>query len=341
MPQENSNGSWLKEKEGAEHIQLHRTPSQAASSSSSSIEDYEAQSDSSPFLYSLKEGENSFDRVNRAEGEEPVRNPQRRRSIFNSSSSIPALFTGFTTAKRIAIRFSPPLSSKRQTFLYVLFIVLLGLVLNTLWHPPPPYDILPSSSYQSKLNQSIHSSFPVHLRQRLEIELTDRLSINSSRASKILPESLMPSTLFQTDVRDSTHVEYEQSWKRAGATRRFLDDQGAYDYVHESFKEGAVLDVYDFLPVNILKSDFLRYATLLVDGGIYSDMDTRVLMPVDEWFKGAKVWGGEAGLVDTKDSSDGGMWAEAKEPKQVQSEPIRFLVGIENDPSLWHSARNM
>jgi len=62
----------------------------------------------------------------------------------------------------------------------------------------------------------------------------------------------------------------------------------------------------------------LRYLYLLVEGGVYSDIDTRALAPIKEWAKGA---------ID---------WPTGKVPTQ----PVRMIVGIEGDLHIWRNWRS-
>ncbi|KAI4158254.1 MAG: hypothetical protein LQ342_007628 [Letrouitia transgressa] len=44
-----------------------------------------------------------------------------------------------------------------------------------------------------------------------------------------------------------------------------------------------ILEVFTDLQDPILRADFIRYLVLLGDGGVYSDMDTIALMPIEDW----------------------------------------------------------
>lgn len=65
----------------------------------------------------------------------------------------------------------------------------------------------------------------------------------------------------------------------------------------------AVPDVkkaWNIMPKVILKADFFRYLILFARGGVYSDIDTQGLKPVDEWLSNNKTLYGDsnnAGLV--------------------------------------------
>ena len=64
-----------------------------------------------------------------------------------------------------------------------------------------------------------------------------------------------------------------------------LTDPGSDEYVRGRF--GAdypeALEVYMGLSDNIMRADFFRYLVLLGDGGLYSDIDTEALKPIESW----------------------------------------------------------
>lgn len=70
----------------------------------------------------------------------------------------------------------------------------------------------------------------------------------------------------------------------------------------------------------------LRYLLLLVEGGIYTDTDTRLRKPPSRWGRGATLWAGGKGL--TKDEQNriavGEKWEDVLGPPSV-------VVGVEAD----------
>ncbi|KAI8842912.1 hypothetical protein BJ741DRAFT_592283 [Chytriomyces cf. hyalinus JEL632] len=46
---------------------------------------------------------------------------------------------------------------------------------------------------------------------------------------------------------------------------------------------GLIYDAFEKLPLKVLKADMLRYATLYIQGGIYSDSDTECIEGLDTW----------------------------------------------------------
>jgi alpha 1,6-mannosyltransferase len=76
-----------------------------------------------------------------------------------------------------------------------------------------------------------------------------------------------------------------------------------------------VLQTFNLLPLPVLRADFFRYLVLLAQGGVYSDIDTTALKPVEDWI-----------------------------PQSVDRHKIGIVVGIEADPDRpdwkqWYSRR--
>jgi len=77
-----------------------------------------------------------------------------------------------------------------------------------------------------------------------------------------------------------------QSWAKLNQKHRYeiLTAHSAESYVRDRFAhrpdiEESFVDLQD----PILRADFIRYLVLLGDGGIYSDLDTKSLKPIEDW----------------------------------------------------------
>jgi len=64
-----------------------------------------------------------------------------------------------------------------------------------------------------------------------------------------------------------------------------LTDAGSDSYVREKWSATRpdIVDAFTSLRDNIMRADFIRYLLLYGDGGVYSDLDTECLRPIDEW----------------------------------------------------------
>ncbi|MCJ1283637.1 hypothetical protein MMC26_002968 [Xylographa opegraphella] len=77
-----------------------------------------------------------------------------------------------------------------------------------------------------------------------------------------------------------------EKWDEMNPTWRHevLTDGGCDEYVLDRFAERSdIVGVFTGLKDNILRADLIRYLVLLGDGGVYSDIDTESLKPIDAW----------------------------------------------------------
>ncbi|KAF8528075.1 nucleotide-diphospho-sugar transferase [Hysterangium stoloniferum] len=161
---------------------------------------------------------------------------------------------------------------------------LLGLEADQAYH----LGSLSPSVYQRTLQTFIDTaSLPSRLKTRLSNDLHQFLAFGSSG-----PLLGPPKNIWQTnDVRPLNSET--MSWETLNPDRkfRFLNDEDAEEWVRRTFTDSLVEQVWNALPHVIMKSDFLRYLLLLVEGGVYSDMDTTCLKPIDVWGSDADVMG--------------------------------------------------
>ena len=86
---------------------------------------------------------------------------------------------------------------------------------------------------------------------------------------------------------------------------------------------------------NCQRSDTLRYLMLLVEGGIYSDTDTRLLQPPSKWGQGATLWADGKGLSKQEKA----RIAAGEDWEEVLGLPS-IVVGVEADVGKredWHN----
>jgi alpha 1,6-mannosyltransferase len=85
-------------------------------------------------------------------------------------------------------------------------------------------------------------------------------------------------------------------------------DEGATAFVYEHFRHRpSIVQFWSELQQVVLKADFIRYLAMLARGGVYSDMDTSCLVPIDDWI-----------------------------PADMRNETINAVVGIEYDDTTYH-----
>jgi hypothetical protein len=85
---------------------------------------------------------------------------------------------------------------------------------------------------------------------------------------------------------------YKACWD--GGDRKQTTTPGGIDYDYKFYDDKALRDAvlrytpqfikaYDSFSENIERVDFARYSILFGEGGVYADMDTKPLKPIDEW----------------------------------------------------------
>lgn len=74
------------------------------------------------------------------------------------------------------------------------------------------------------------------------------------------------------------------SWRRfnPGLSCHYFDDHACSDFMRNWFNP-VVVDMYESLPIGVMKADVWRVAVVYVYGGIYADIDTECRAAVSEW----------------------------------------------------------
>lgn len=90
-----------------------------------------------------------------------------------------------------------------------------------------------------------------------------------------------------------------------------VGDKGGKEFVKSRFAdEPKIVDLYNSLPNVGMKSDLLRYLILYVEGGVYTDIDTIALKPIDTWVP-PELRDQVRMVVGIEfDRRDGGPWAD-------------------------------
>ncbi|ORY33027.1 hypothetical protein BCR39DRAFT_520802 [Naematelia encephala] len=162
-------------------------------------------------------------------------------------------------------------------------------------------------SLPTRLHHPFTHSLISHLPPSLS-QSEQRLPIPIPNApAKRRPASMISYKIIHQTDKVNNHAAESDEWKKMNAVDgwrlNFLDDQAAEEWVYEVFRGSNVLWAWKNLHRGVLKADFLRYLLPLIVGGVYSDVDTRPIRPIEQW---------GTLRVETLDLSeiDGSTWRE-------------------------------
>ena len=99
--------------------------------------------------------------------------------------------------------------------------------------------------------------------------------------------SVIPKAIYQTYKKSNLTIDLlllTRTWKTETTNKYkyfFMDDKQAREFITNY--EPAALTFFDKAPVGAMKADIWRYIIIEKYGGIYTDIDTRKLKPIDEW----------------------------------------------------------
>jgi alpha 1,6-mannosyltransferase len=146
---------------------------------------------------------------------------------------------------------------------------------------------------------------------KIECQLKNAFPYNSS-----LPITKAIWQTWKVHLNDSKFPDknkpHIQSWidKNPDYTYRLFSDQEMIQFIKQEFSSvPSVLKAFNLMPKPVLKADFFRYLIVFAKGGIYSDIDTVNLKPVESWI-----------------SSQSTVFNETNDPG--------LIVGIEADPDM-------
>lgn len=131
------------------------------------------------------------------------------------------------------------------------------------------------------------------------------------------PPTIDPSQLVDTPSWIAKNPNYNYKLVTSDWADAFVD-------AHFAARDPELARTYHALRNPGLKSDLLRYLILSVEGGVYTDIDTVALRPVDEW---VAPW-----LREDRQRERG------PEP-EPEPEPVRLVVGVEfdqRDGGMWN-----
>jgi mannosyltransferase OCH1-like enzyme len=100
---------------------------------------------------------------------------------------------------------------------------------------------------------------------------------------------MIPKLIWQTykaKIPPKEAIESIKTWITKNNTYSwyYMDDYACQKFITEHFSDEFV-DMYKSLPYGVMKSDAWRIAVIYVYGGVYADLDTECVVPIDLWSK--------------------------------------------------------
>lgn len=188
---------------------------------------------------------------------------------------------------------------------------------------------LPTSSHSEELDLKYYRPT-----QKKVQNLRDQLS----SAFPYEPEKPMPRRIWQTwkvDVNSadfpSDLKRYQKEWTAQSDSANLfqyslVSDDHILPLLQNLYGEAPiVIEAFKAMPENILRADFLRYLLLFARGGIYSDIDTTPLKPLDSWLSMDQL-----SLQQFHDTNTPIPYK--KFTKSLSATDPGFVIGIEADP---------
>lgn len=210
------------------------------------------------------------------------------------------------------------------------------------------------ADYRRRLEAFIEVGLPAQLRHKAHEALDAHLGAYRASDSGAAPSGLGVDEdsrkIWMTD-RDRSRLDSEsvKSWRNNpdGWKWNFMDDHDADFYVDTAVRsmtvdgetdvdlaqEGTprIAAIWDALPKGILRSDMLRYLLMYLEGGVYTDVDTRLIRPISTWGRGtARLW------------NNGRDWLAADDDDEPSADSLSrpsVIVGVEADVGTradWH-----
>lgn len=98
---------------------------------------------------------------------------------------------------------------------------------------------------------------------------------------------VIPYTLWQSHKTKEIPEQSKQlvdSWLKynPGLKWNYMDDKDCLEFFISNF-DTEYVEMYQKLPIPVMKADLWRVAVLYINGGIYADMDTECLRPIESW----------------------------------------------------------
>ncbi len=100
---------------------------------------------------------------------------------------------------------------------------------------------------------------------------------------------MIPKIIWQTykdpyDLLPQYQKDAAQTWKDLNPEYEwhYMDDSQAKEFIYSEYGQ-EWLDIFNNCPVGVMRGDLWRYLVIYAFGGVYADLDTLCLSPIDNW----------------------------------------------------------
>jgi len=103
---------------------------------------------------------------------------------------------------------------------------------------------------------------------------------------------------------------------------KFMDDNQIQTFMKDNFSH-RIVQIFNRMPLGVMKADMWRYCILYVHGGIYSDIDSVVIKPIKDW----KIKDEDRIIIALENDKHFCQWTILSEPKHpILKKVIEMIV---------------
>lgn len=144
-------------------------------------------------------------------------------------------------------------------------------------------------------------------------------------------------TLWQTSRSSNMSGQAQaamQTWRtqNPNLTATLHDDAAAAAFIRDFYGSEAY-NIFQSFPLGVMRGDFWRYAVLYAYGGIYGDIDTQCIKPIQQWFPPRKQQPGEFQKYEGSVFVSENDWQSAGglDYHRLSWDDCRIVIALEND----------
>lgn len=135
----------------------------------------------------------------------------------------------------------------------------------------------------------------------------------------------IPLNIWQTYKSDNLPEKAKKcqsSWTRQKHYQyQFMDDGKIETFMKENFSP-KIIQTFKRMPLGVMKADMWRYCVLYIHGGIYSDIDSVSIKPIEEW----KIQEEDRIIIGLENDLHFCQWTIISEPKHPILKTVIQLI---------------